>query len=147
MPRKLRIDAPGALHHVIIRGIERRKIFQSDYDRENFITRLSKLIPESKIDCYAWALLSNHGHFLLKTESTPLSMFMSRLLTGYAGWFNKKHRRHGQLFQNRYKSILCQQNLYLKELVRYIHLNPLRAGLVENLKELDQYRGVPIVFS
>ena len=64
---------------------------------------------------------------------------MSRLLTGYAGWFNKKYRRHGQLFQNRYKSILCQEDAYLKELVRYIHLNPLRAGLVEDLKELDKY--------
>jgi len=63
MPRKARIDAPGALHHVIIRGIERRKIFRSDYDRENFITRLSELIPETKTDCFAWALLPNHGHF------------------------------------------------------------------------------------
>jgi REP element-mobilizing transposase RayT len=63
MPRKARIDAPGALHHVIIRGIERRKIFRSDYGRQNFTTRLVELIPESKIDCYAWALLSNHGHF------------------------------------------------------------------------------------
>jgi len=79
MPRKARIDAPGALHHVIIRGIERRKIFRSDYDRQNFITRLVELIPESKIDCYAWALLSNHCHFLLKTGSLPLSVFMSRL--------------------------------------------------------------------
>ncbi len=139
MPRKARIDAPGALHHVIIRGIERRKIFRSDYDRENFITRLAELIPECQIDCFAWSLLSNHGHFLLRTGAVPLSVFMSRLLTGYAGWFNKKYRRHGQLFQNRYKSILCQQDPYLKELVRYIHLNPLRAGLVANMKELDQY--------
>jgi hypothetical protein len=64
---------------------------------------------------------------------------MSRLLTGYAVWFNKKYRRHGQLFQNRYKSILCQEDPYLKELVRYIHLNPLRAGLVEDMKELDKH--------
>jgi putative transposase len=106
---------------VIIRRIERRKIFQSDDDHKNFITRLSKLISESKIDYYAWVLLSNHGHFLLKTGSAPLSVFMSRLLTGYAGWLNKKHRRHGQLFQNRYQSILCQQYIYLKELVCYIH--------------------------
>ncbi len=139
MPRKARIDAPGALQHVIIRGIERRKIFRSDYDRENFITRLAELIPECQIDCFAWSLLSNQGHFLLRTGVVPLSVFMSRLLTGYAGWFNKKYHRHGQLFHNRYKSILCQQDPYLKELVRYIHLNPLRAGLVANLKELDQY--------
>ena len=68
-----------------------------------------------------------------------LSVFMSRLLTGYAGWFNRKYRRHGQLFQNRYKSILCQQEPYLRELVRYIHLNPLRAGLVTDMNELDRY--------
>ena len=139
MPRKARIDAPGALHHVIIRGIERRKIFRSDYDRMNFVKRLSELVPETKTDCLAWALLENHAHFLFRTGSVPVAMFMSRLLTGYAGWFNKKYRRHGQLFQNRYKSILCQEDPYLKELVRYIHLNPLRARLITTLEELDAY--------
>ena len=139
MPRKSRIDAPGALHHVIIRGIERRKIFRSDDDRLNFVNRLSELVPETKTDCFAWAMLENHVHFLFRTGSVPVSVLMSRLLTGYAGWFNRKYRRHGQLFQNRYKSILCQQDPYLKELVRYIHLNPLRAGLVTTLKELAGY--------
>jgi len=139
MPRKARIDAPGALHHVIIRGIERGKIFRSDYDRGNFINRLGKLIPETQIDCFAWALIPNHVHLLLRTGLIPISVLMSRLLTGYAVWFNKKYRRHGQLFQNRYKSILCQEDPYLKELVRYIHLNPLRAGLVEDMKKLGKY--------
>jgi putative transposase len=69
----------------------------------------------------------------------PISVLMSRLLTGYAGWFNRKYRLHGQLFQNRYKSILCQEDPYHKELVRYIHLNPLRAGIVQDIKELDTY--------
>ena len=139
MPRKARIDAPGALHHVIVRGIERKKIFRSDYDRENIVNRLLELIPETKTDCFAWALLSNHVHLLLRTGLTPAAVLMSRLLTGYALWFNKKYKRHGQLFQNRYKSILCQEEPYLKELVRYIHLNPLRAGLVESLNKLDKY--------
>ena len=139
MPRKARIDAPGALHHVIIRGIERRKIFRSDYDRENFVDRLSVLVPATSIECFAWAMLDNHVHLLLRTGATPISIFMSRLLTGYAGWFNRKYKRHGQLFQNRYKSILCQEDPYLKELVRYIHLNPLRAGLVKDLKGLDDF--------
>jgi putative transposase len=139
MPRKARIDAPGALHHVIVRGIERRKIFRSDFDRNNFINRLAELIPETQTDCFAWALLPNHVHMLLKTGSVPVSILMSRLLTGYAVWFNIKYQRHGQLFQNRYKSILCQEDLYLKALVRYIHLNPLRAGLVENIEKLDKY--------
>jgi REP element-mobilizing transposase RayT len=139
MPRKARIDAPGALYHVIVRGIERRKIFRSDYDRKNFLNRLEKLIPDTQTDCFAWALIPNHVHLLLRTGLIPVSVFMSRLLTGYAVWFNKKYRRHGQLFQNRYKSILCQEDLYLKELVRYIHLNPLRAGQVENIKTLDKH--------
>jgi REP element-mobilizing transposase RayT len=139
MPRKARIDAPGALHHVIIRGIERRKIFRSDYDRNNFLNRLSVLVPATSIDCFAWAMLDNHVHLLLRTGDTPISTFMSRLLTGYAGWFNRKYKRHGQLFQNRYKSILCQEDLYLKELVRYIHLNPLRAGLAKDLAALDGF--------
>jgi len=139
MPRKARIDAPGALHHVIIRGIERRKIFRSDHDRKDFLNRLSELIPETKTDCFAWAIIPNHAHLLLRTGSVPVCVFMSRLLTGYASWFNKKYRRHGQLFQNRYKSILCQEEPYLKELVRYIHLNPLRAGLVEDIEGLDKH--------
>lgn len=139
MPRKARVDVTGALHHVIIRGIERRKIFRSDFDRANFLNRVSELIPETKTDCFAWALMSNHVHLLLRTGSSPISVLMSRLLAGYAGWFNKKYRRHGQLFQNRYKSFLCQEDLYLKELVRYIHLNPLRAGVLSSLGELDKY--------
>ena len=139
MPRKARIDAPGALHHVIVRGIERRKIFRSDYDRSNFLNRLGELIAETQTDCFAWALIPNHVHLLLRTGLVPVSILMSRLLTGYAVWFNKKYRRHGQLFQNRYKSILCQEDPYLKELVRYIHLNPLRARLVENIKKLDKH--------
>ena len=139
MPRKARIDAPGALHHVIVRGIERGKIFRSDYDRKNFLNRLGKLIPETQTDCFAWALIPNHVHLLLRTGLVPISVLMRRLLTGYAVWFNKKYRRHGQLFQNRYKSILCQEDPYLKELVRYIHLNPLRAGLVEDMKKLDKH--------
>ena len=139
MPRKSRIDAPGALHHIIIRGIERIKIFRSDYDRSNFVGRLAELVPETQTECFAWALIPKHAHLLFRTGSVPVSRLMSRLLTGYAGWFNKKYHRHGQLFQNRYKSILCQEDAYLKELVRYIHLNPLRAGIVEDLKELDKY--------
>ncbi|KKL98261.1 hypothetical protein LCGC14_1826180 [marine sediment metagenome] len=108
MPRKARIDTPGALHHVIVRGIERGKIFRSVYDRKNFLNRLGKLISDTQTDCFAWALIPKHVHLLLKTGLISVSVLMSRLLTGYAVWFNKKYRRHGQIFQTRYKSILCQ---------------------------------------
>ena len=139
MPRKARIDATGALHHIIVRGIEGRKIFRDESDRENFVDRLAALIPRTQTRCFAWALLPNHAHLLLQTGLMPISSLMRRLLTGYAVSFNLKYRRHGHLFQNRYKSILCQEDTYLTELVRYIHLNPLRAGLVADLKTLDRY--------
>ena len=139
MPRKARIDAPGAVHHVIARGIEKRDIFWDDYDRNNFLERLGTIIEESDTRCYAWALLPNHCHLLFKTGLYPIATVMRRLLTGYAVTFNRRHRRHGHLFQNRYKSILCQEEVYLKELVRYIHLNPLRAKIVDDLKQLDTY--------
>ena len=139
MPRKARIDAPGALHHIIVRGIERRKIFKDDTDRQNFLNRLGKVISESDTKCFAWALIPNHVHLLLRTGACPISTVMRRLLTGYAINFNSRHRRSGQLFQNRYKSILCQEDTYLLELVRYIHLNPIRARLVTDIKTLDPY--------
>jgi len=139
MPRQSRIDAPGALHHIICRGIERRRIFEDDEDRDNFIKRLGGILSETKTPCYAWAIIPNHFHILTRTGDVPLSTVMRRLLTGYAVSFNRRHRRSGHLFQNRYKSILCQEDTYLLELVRYIHLNPLRAGLVPDLKQLARF--------
>ena len=138
MPRLARLDARGVLHHVMGRGIERSDIFLSDEDRTDFITRLATLAQQGDLDVYAWALLSNHFHLLIKTGKRPLSSSMRKILTGYVVNFNRRHRRHGHLFQNRYKSIVCQEDTYLKELVRYIHLNLLRAGIVADLKELSQ---------
>lgn len=135
MPRLARLDAPGVVHHVMIRGIERRKIFLGHKDREDFLERLARLVPETKTACYAWVLIDNHAHFLFRTGLEPLATLMRKLLTGYAVSFNRRHNRHGQLFQNRYKSIVCQEDIYLKELIRYIHLNPVRAGIVSSLKE------------
>ena len=139
MPRLARLDAPGVLHHIIIRGIERRKIFRDDKDRDNFIDRLSDLLPATQTACYAWAFIPNHAHFLFRSGGAGISNLMRRLLTGYAIHFNRRHRRHGQLFQNRYKSIICQEDIYFRELVRYIHLNPLRAKIVSDIKELNKY--------
>jgi putative transposase len=139
MPRKARIDAPGALHHIICRGIERKQIFRNDADRDSFLARLSDILLDTSTFCFAWALIPNHFHLLLRTGSTPIASVMRRLLTGYAVTFNHRYRRHGQLFQNRYKSILCEEDAYLLELVRYIHLNPLRAKLVADMDGLDKY--------
>ncbi len=139
MPRQPRLDIPGLLQHVIVRGIERSAIFLDDEDRSRFVDRLGSLLVETDTDCYAWALLDNHFHLLLRCRRLELSRFMRRLLTGYAVTFNLRHKRSGHLFQNRYKSIVCEEEPYLLELIRYIHLNPLRAGLVSDLDALERY--------
>ncbi len=97
MPRLARLDAPGVLHHIIIRSIERCKIFRDDKDKDNFVDRLSILLPETQTACYAWAFMSNHVHFLFRSGSAGISTLMRRLLTGHAIYFNRKYRRHGQL--------------------------------------------------
>ncbi|NOY45950.1 MAG: transposase, partial [Deltaproteobacteria bacterium] len=140
MPRSARIDLPGLLQHVIVRGVAREVIFRDEEDRERFCARLSSLLVDTGTECLAWALLSNHVHLLLRRWDVPLSTFMRRLLTGYAVTFNKRHGRSGHLFQNRYKSIVCEEEPYLLELVRYIHLNPIRAGLVLGVEGLRRYR-------
>jgi REP element-mobilizing transposase RayT len=139
MPRQARIDAAGAMHHVIVRGIEKKNIFRDEADREGFLDRLGQIIVESETQCYAWVLMRNHAHLLLQTGVVPVRNVMQRLLTGHAVVFNKKYGRHGQLFQNRYKSILCQEDIYFKELVRYIHVNPVRAGIIRDINGLDEY--------
>ena len=107
MPRQARIDAPDALHHIMVRGIERRAIFRDNKDKDDFVERLGDIIKGTSTSCYAWSLLSNHAHLLLRTGRHPIATVMRRLLTGYAVTFNRRYNRHGQLFQNRYKSILC----------------------------------------
>ena len=90
MPRQARVDAPGALHHIIIRGIERIAIFKDDADRGNFFGRLTRIFPETETQCYAWTFMPNHVHLLLKTGTTPIATVMSRLLTGY--WYTYQRR-------------------------------------------------------
>ncbi len=139
MPRRSRIDAPGGIHHIIARGIALEKIFCDDIDRDNFLNRIEKILKETETACYAWSLMPNHLHLLLRTGRTPIATVMCRLLTGHAVFFNRRHQRSGHLFQNRYKSILCQEDAYLLELVRYIHLNPYRASFVSGLVSLNHY--------
>ena len=139
MPRQARLDSPGTLHHVIVRGIEKRDIVNDKYDRKRMVSRLGDLAEETKTSVYAWVLMSNHMHILLKSGPAGLSRFMRRLLTGYAVTYNIRHKRHGHVFQNRYKSIICDEDVYFQELVRYIHLNPLRAKMVKSMSELDRY--------
>jgi REP element-mobilizing transposase RayT len=139
MPRGARLDAPGTLHHAIVRGIERGAIFQDDRDRAEFVRRLKDLAKVTGTSFYAFALMTNHVHLLLKSGATGLSTFMRRLLSGYAQYYNRRHQRVGHLFQNRYRSIICEEETYFTQLLAYIHLNPLRAGIVSSLEGLASY--------
>lgn len=139
MPRLARIDFPGLLHHVIARGIDRRNIFDRKEDYTDFLDRVEVCLEKSPNQIFAWALMPNHFHLLVRSGEKGIVPFMRRLMTGYAGAFNARHNRTGHLFQNRYKSIVCDEQAYLLELVRYIHLNPLRAGLVKTLEELGDF--------
>jgi REP element-mobilizing transposase RayT len=139
MPRLARLDAPGTLHHVMIRGIEKGPIVDDHQDRRNWIDRLGIVAQETETRILAWSLLDNHAHILLKSGPNGISQFMRRFLTGYAVAYNLRHGRHGHLFQNRYKSIVCDEDVYFQELVRYIHLNPFRAGLVKDIRNLERY--------
>jgi len=147
MPRGPRLDTPGSLHHVMVRGLERRTIFRDDRDRAEFLSRLARVHERTGLEILAWALLPNHVHLLVRTPPVGvgvpprpgLSTGMRQLLTGYASAFNRRHHRVGPLVQGRYKSVLVEEDPYLLELVRYLHLNPMRAGMVEDLAALDRY--------
>ncbi len=116
MPRKARIGAPGALHHIICRGIERRSIFRDNKDRDNFVEQLGNILLHTETHCYAWSIAPQPFSLAAQNRSCPDYTVMRRLLTGYAVTFNRRYRRHGHLFQNRYKSIPCQEEPYLLEL-------------------------------
>ena len=140
MPRKPRLDIPGHLYHVVARGNERKAIFYGQDDYHDFLRRLRLALGGAGAKCLAWCLMPNHFHLLILRGSETLSGLMRHLMTGYAVGFNIRHRRCGHLFQNRYKAILCAEDDYMIGLIAYIHLNPRRAGLVENMAKLAEYR-------
>jgi putative transposase len=140
MPRQARLDIPGALHHIMMRGINKSTIFEDDRDRGQFLNRFGANVTDAGASVYAWVLMSNHAHVLFKSGSQGISTVMKKQLSWYAQYYNRRHRRSGHLFENRYKSILCDEDNYLLALIRYIHLNPIRAGIVKSMEELDCYR-------
>jgi REP element-mobilizing transposase RayT len=123
----------------MIRGIERRRIFHDTEDYEDFLARLDRLVPELGFLIFTWVLMANHAHFALQTGPVPLPRLMARLGTGYAVMFNRRHQRVGHLLQNRYRSRRVEDDRDLIGLVRYIHGNPLRAGLVSSAEALGSY--------
>jgi REP element-mobilizing transposase RayT len=129
MPRPPRIHVAGALYHTIARGNNGRKTFLDEKDYQVFLDGLGEMKRRTPFSIYAYCLMPNHFHLLVETGRVPLSVIMQRLLTRYVKLFNFRHHRIGHLFQGRYKAILCQKDAYLQELLRYIHLNPVRAKL------------------
>lgn len=130
MPRGPRVQFPGGVYHVICRGNNRERIFRDDFDRERYLKLLRDYRDRRNIVIHAYVLMPNHVHLLVETPSQPLSEFMRGLNTAYTMGFNRRHLRVGHVFQGRYKSHVVEKDRYLLELTRYIHLNPVRAGLV-----------------
>jgi len=130
VPRPPRLEFPGAVYHVTARGNERRPIFRGDRDREDYLARIAFYRHKFRFRLIAYCLMTNHVHLALRTAAVPLSRIMAALHSSYAQQFNRRHRRVGHLFQGRYGSFLVQEDRYLLTLIRYIHRNPVRAGIV-----------------
>ncbi|GAI16481.1 unnamed protein product [marine sediment metagenome] len=129
------IEHEGAIYHIIIKGIEGTDIFSDDVDRNKFLKLLEEMSNSFKVDIFSYALMDTHSHLLLKTEEANLSQAMQFLNSSYAHWFNYRHIRKGHLFQDRYKSHLILNPLYLYSVASYISLNPVEAGLVDSPEE------------
>lgn len=137
MVRKARAEIEGGLYHVITRGNNRQQIFNAPADYEKFLSLLAVQKRKLPFFLYAYCLMTNHVHLLIERQADTVGRIMHRVLTGYSQYYNRRYRRIGHLLQGRHKSILCQSERYLAELVRYIHLNPVRARMV---KRPEQYR-------
>ena len=135
MPRKPRIHVPGGFYHVILRGNGRQAIFFDSSDRQTWEDLLQASLHryEHRLHAYCW--MTNHIHMAVQAGTEPLARFMSHLASRYARYLNRKLRRPGHLFERRYRAILVQADSYLQELVRYIHLNPVRARMVDDLAD------------
>jgi len=128
MPTKKRIVVPGAIAHIMARGIDGRIIFKDDDDRSCFLSLLSESMVKTGYRCYGWVLMNNHYHLVVRCNDNSLDELMRTMNSRYAKYFNRKYTRRGYLFQDRFKSIITQDQHYLEELIRYVHLNPIRDG-------------------
>ncbi|HET7452478.1 MAG TPA: transposase [Thermoanaerobaculia bacterium] len=135
MARQRRLEYPGALYHVISRGIERRDLFRDDVDRKRYLRLLESAVGRFHFRLYAYCLMTNHVHLALEATTVPLSRIMRSINTSYAGYFNVRHKRSGYLFQGRYKALVVDREAYLLSLIRYIHENPVKASMVAKAEE------------
>lgn len=128
MPRRPRVEFEGAIHHVTVRGVDRRSIFADDRDRLRFVHRLGDAVEECGVRLHLFCLMPNHVHLVVETPAANLSAFMQKLQTAYTIYFNLRHGRSGHLMQGRFHSRLVQGDQYLLKLSRYVHLNPVASG-------------------
>ncbi|HXM78224.1 MAG TPA: transposase [Thermoanaerobaculia bacterium] len=135
MARPGRLEFSGAVYHVIARGNEGRPVFRDDDDREEYLSRIANYRERFGFRFLAYCLMTNHVHLAIRTGSTPLSRIMACLHSSYTQWFNRRHGRVGHLFQGRYKAFLVQEDRYFVALVRYVHLNPVQARVVDHASE------------
>ena len=139
MPRTRRLEVPGALHHIMAHSVEHKDMFLDDDDRHEFLRRLEKGLNKTQFQCHTWTLMDNHYHLLIRVNHRKLEKLMRGLNGGYAQYYNKKYDKTGYLLQNRFKSVPCQDQDYAAELIKYINLNPLRAGKVKSFEQLKTY--------
>ncbi len=136
MPRKARKKSNSGIYHIIMRGINRQKIFLEDEDNHRFLQTLKFYKETCGYEIYAYCLMSNHIHLLLKVGYEPLEQIMRRICGKFVYWYNHKYDRTGYLFQDRFKSEAVEDDAYFLTVLRYIHQNPLKSGIV---KELEHY--------
>jgi REP element-mobilizing transposase RayT len=146
MARPLRISYPNAFYHVTCRGNDRRVIFRDDHDRTRFLDRLRSALEIFSVRVHAYVLMSNHFHLIIETPKANLSEFMRQFNISYTGYYNRRHRRSGHLYQGRFKAVVVDKDSYLLELSRYVHLNPVRIKAKaqrpesERIREISRYR-------
>ncbi len=130
MVRKPRIEFDGATYHVIVRGNQGQAVFHSKNDFIHYLSLLSSYKERRGFNFFGYVLMSNHAHMVIQTGLVPLSKIMQGINQSFTMYYNRKYHKVGHLFQGRYKAILCDMDNYLASLVRYVHLNPVRDGLV-----------------
>lgn len=140
MPRMNRLQSPGSFFHIMARGIDGRNLFYDEEDHNEFLNRFRKYLITTGFRCISWNLMDNHYHMIIQTNEKPLDSLFGPLNGGYALWYNKKYKRHGYLFQYRFKSVLCQDSHHVSDLIRYIHLNPLRANIISAYDKLTDWK-------
>ena len=137
MPRTARRISENGIYHIMLRGINRQTIFEDDMDTERLIDTVKRYKSVSKYELYAYCIMSNHAHFLIKEVGEPVSIAIKRISSSYVFWYNKKYDRCGHLFQERFKSEVIDNDEYFLTVLRYIHQNPVKAGIV---KDISEYR-------